>query len=201
MKIKVCGMRDQKNIAELEKILEVDFMGHIFVNKSPRFIGSKKVKSHLPTFGVFVNSSLDEIKKATVENNLDVIQLHGDESPTFSKSVNETIKPAVKVFSIAEKEDFDSTFEYEGCCTYFLFDTKTQLRGGSGIKFDWSLIYEYNGKTPFFLSGGISLKDVAAIKKIDHPQFYGVDINSGFEVEPGIKNIEQIKLFAKQLKS
>jgi len=201
MKVKVCGMSEKQNITALEKVPEVDFIGHIFVEKSPRFIGTNDGSSKLPSFGVFVNSSEDQIKEKANEYNLSFIQLHGDESPAFSKSTNDTIKPVVKVISVSEKEDFKKTKEYEGCCTYFLFDTKTKLRGGSGKKFDWSLINEYKGKTPFFLSGGISLNDVETIKNINHPQLYGVDINSGFEIKPGIKNIEEIKTFAKQLKS
>ena len=201
MKIKVCGIRDTQNIKALEKVSEIDFVGHIFTEKSPRFIGKIKVKSLIPSFGVFVNSSKGEIEKATYEYGLGYIQLHGDESPEFSRSINDSVKPVVKAFAISDKEDFDKTLDYEGCCTYFLFDTKTKLRGGSGEKFDWQFISEYKGKTPFFLSGGISPGDVKTIKEIQHPLLFGVDINSRFEVKPGIKNIEEIKTFAKQLKS
>ena len=201
MKIKVCGMKNKENIEALENVSEVDFIGHIFAEKSPRFIGNNVVQSNLPSFGVFVNASQQEIEKATSAFDLSFIQLHGDESPEFSKAINETLKPVVKVISISKKEDFHKTSDYEGCCTYFLFDTKTNLRGGSGKKFDWSLINEYNGKTPFFLSGGIHIEDVKAIEKIKHPLLYGIDINSGFEIEPGLKNIELIKSFAKQIKA
>jgi phosphoribosylanthranilate isomerase len=201
MKIKVCGMKDKHNIEALEKVREVDFIGHIFTEKSPRFIGRSQVKSHIPSFGVFVNSSKSEIEQAASEYDLSFIQLHGDESPEFSKSINESVKPVVKVFAISDKRDFEKTRDYEGCCTYFLFDTKTKLRGGSGEKFNWDLIKEYQGKTPFFLSGGISADDAQTIKEIQHPLLYGVDINSGFETKPGLKNIEEINLFAKELKS
>ena len=164
MKIKVCGMKDKENIEALEKVREVDFMGHIFTEKSPRFIGGNQVKSHISSFGVFVNSSKSEIEKAVLDYDLSYIQLHGDESPAFSRSINESVKPVVKVFAISNKQ-------------------------------------EYKGKTPFFLSGGISVDDAQAIKEIQHPLLFGVDINSRFEVKPGIKNIEEIKTFAKQLKS
>lgn len=194
-------MKNKQNIEALEKVSEVDFIGHIFVEKSPRFIGTNVASSKLPSFGVFVNASVDEIKEKTNKYNLSFIQLHGDESPAFSKSINDSIKPAVKVISVSEKEDLKIIKEYEDCCTYFLFDTKTKLRGGSGKKFDWNLINRYKGKTPFFLSGGISPEDVAAIKNINHPLLYGVDINSGFEIKHGIKDIGEIKTFAKQLKS
>lgn len=201
MKIKVCGMKDKQNIEALEKVSDVDFMGHIFVDSSPRFIKTNEATSTLPSFGVFVNSSTDEIKEKTKKYDLSFIQLHGDESPEFSRSINDSVKPVVKVFAISDKQDFEKTQEYEGCCTYFLFDTKTKLRGGSGEKFNWELIKEYGGKTPFFMSGGISSDDVQAIKEIEHPLLFGVDINSRFETKPGIKNIEEIKTFAKQLKS
>lgn len=201
MKIKVCGMKDKQNIEALEKVSDVDFMGHIFVDSSPRLIKTNEATSTLPSFGVFVNSSTDEIKEKTKKYDLSFIQLHGDESLEFARSINESVKPVVKVFAISDKQDFEKTREYEGCCTYFLFDTKTKLRGGSGEKFNWNLIKEYQGKTPFFLSGGISSDDVQAIKEIEHPLLFGVDINSRFETQPGIKNIEEIKTFAKQLKS
>jgi phosphoribosylanthranilate isomerase len=201
MKIKVCGMKDKQNIEALEKVSDVDFIGHIFVDSSPRFIKTNEVSSNLPSFGVFVNSSTNEIKENTKKYGLSFIQLHGDESPEFSRSINESVKPVVKAFAISDKQDFEKTQEYEGCCTYFLFDTKTKLRGGSGEKFNWDLIQEYEGKTPFFLSGGISSDDVQAIKEIEHPLLFGIDINSRFETQPGIKNIEEVKTFAKQLKS
>ncbi|PHR44616.1 MAG: N-(5'-phosphoribosyl)anthranilate isomerase [Fluviicola sp.] len=201
MKIKVCGMRDHQNIKALDEIREIDFIGHIFTKNSPRFIGGNQLKSHLPSFGVFVNSPKHEIENAASEYRLNYIQLHGDESPEFSKSINESVKPVVKVFAISDKQDFKKTRDYEDCCAYFLFDTKTKLRGGSGEKFNWNFINEYKGKTPFFLSGGISSGDVQAIKEIQHPLFFGIDINSRFETKPGLKNIEEINLFVKELKS
>jgi phosphoribosylanthranilate isomerase len=201
MKIKVCGMKDKQNIEALEKVSEVDYIGHIFAKQSPRFMDQNEGSSALSSIGVFVNSSREEIEKTTNKYDLSYVQLHGEEKPAFSKSINESIKPVIKAIAISEKDDFKKTDDYEGCCTYFLFDTKTKLRGGSGKKFDWNFINEYNGKTPFFLSGGIRLEDVDSIKNINHPLLFGVDINSGFEIEPGLKNIEEIKLFAKQLKA
>ncbi len=196
-------MKYPENIRELIK-LPIDYMGMIFYEKSPRYIYGlsgdelNTIPENIKLVGVFVNSDLQYIADNILQYSLDVIQLHGNESPEVCKELNELI-PVVKAFSIAEASDFILTKEYEGTCTYFLFDTKTPQYGGSGQKFDWNILNEYNGLTPFFLSGGISIDDVDAIKNIKHPRFTGIDLNSRFETALGLKNIQLLEQFIKQL--
>lgn len=205
MKIKVCGMRDPQNIEELAK-LHIDFMGMIFFERSARHVEQLTLydlDNSLPEttkrVGVFVNAELEAIMHKVNKYRLDYIQLHGKELPELCIEVSKTI-PVIKAFSISSAEDFKITAEYEGLCEYFLFDTKTPQHGGSGQKFDWELLKQYKGDTPFLLSGGISDNDVESIKKIEHPQFAGVDLNSRFETSPGLKNIELLKQFIKELR-
>jgi phosphoribosylanthranilate isomerase len=202
--IKVCGMRNSQNIADLAK-LNPDYMGFIFYAKSPRYVASlnKMVVSNLPAtiqkVGVFVNESIEKMHETALTYGLDVLQLHGNETTLECIQLQKEGFTIIKAFAIAKASDFKNTHTYEGCCDYFLFDTKTLQKGGSGKKFDWHLLTNYQGETPFFLSGGIDLDDVEVIKKIAHPKLYGVDINSKFETEPGLKDINKLKEFIKRL--
>lgn len=205
MRIKVCGMKYPDNIKALNK-LSIDFVGMIFYEKSPRYVDNLNPEDICDLFregkervGVFVNADMDYIIQMADKYSLDLIQLHGDESPDFCKEVNKRI-PVIKAFSISESSDFEKTKAYEGLCHYFLFDTKTPQYGGSGKKFDWNILNEYKGNTPFILSGGISVDDAETIKKMNHPQFFGIDLNSKFETEPGRKDITLLQQFIKQLK-
>lgn len=195
-------MKYPDNIRDLA-LLPIDFMGIIFYNKSPRFIGESDVMEIIPAnirrVGVFVNAEIHYIVQMTGRYNLDIIQLHGNESPDFCKELNKST-PVIKAFSIANSSDFEQTKQYEDIVNYFLFDTKTPQYGGSGQKFDWNILNEYKGNTPFFLSGGISIDDIHRIKEIKHPQLYGLDLNSRFETEPGLKDIQLLKQFIKELK-
>lgn len=204
MKIKVCGMKYPDNIKDLGT-LPIDFMGMIFYPKSPRYVETLTLpelnilSKRIERVGVFVNAHMDFIMEMTNRYNLDLIQLHGNESPEFCKELNKTL-PIIKAFSIANSSDIEQTKAYESLWGYFLFDTKTPQYGGSGQKFDWSVLETYIGKTPFFLSGGISIDDVNEIKKIKHPQFYGIDLNSKFEKEAGLKDISLLKQFIKEIR-
>ncbi|MBK5720423.1 phosphoribosylanthranilate isomerase [Dysgonomonas sp. Marseille-P4677] len=203
MKIKVCGMKYPDNIKDLGT-LPIHFMGMIFYQKSPRYVENlilpdlKILPDYIKRVGVFVNSDIDFILNKVNKYNLDLIQLHGNESPEFCKGLNRML-PIIKAFSIADSSDIDKTKAYDGLQGYFLFDTKTPQYGGSGQKFDWSILETYTGNTPFFLSGGISINDIDEIKKIKHPQFYGLDLNSKFEKEPGLKDITLLQQFIKEL--
>jgi len=201
-------MKYPQNIAELTE-LPIDLMGMIFYLKSPRYVDKlsdseiesiSQITTHatIDRVGVFVNEDIETIKQIIDTYLLDVIQLHGNESPEFCKELNKII-PVIKAFSISEISDLEQTKNYQGLWGYFLFDTKTPQYGGSGQKFDWSILDAYDGKTPFLLSGGIAVDDAEAIKAIKHPKFYGVDLNSRFEIEPGLKNIKQLKKFIKAL--
>lgn len=208
MKIKVCGIRYLDNIAELAE-LPVDMMGMIFYPQSPRYIGKLSspeigafiqytTKNGIDRVGVFVNEDIETVLETVDKYALDWVQVHGDESPQYVRELNKRI-PVIRALSISGKEDIEKTNDYKGLFGYFLFDTKTGSYGGSGKKFDWSLLDLYNGTTPFLLSGGISTDDADEILRIDHSKFYGVDLNSRFETEVGKKDITLLKKFIKKL--
>lgn len=197
MKIKVCGVREGQQIRELDGL--VDFLGFNFYPPSLRFCKEQLEKSNSSArTGVFVNSSLKEIRNRAQKENLRVIQLHGDESAQFCSELAEEFE-LIKVFRIKDKIDNHFIEKFAEHVSYFLFDTYSHTYGGSGKQFQWDVLNEYSGTVPFFLSGGIGPASVADIRKINHPLFVGVDINSCFETAPGIKNIEMIKRFKNEL--
>ncbi|MDR2122033.1 MAG: phosphoribosylanthranilate isomerase [Flavobacteriaceae bacterium] len=208
MKIKVCGMKDPHNILELAA-LPIDYIGLIFYSRSPRYAAGldARILEGLPEkirrVGVFVDEEPDSLWEKIAAYKLDCVQLHGKESVGYCKKIKEQ-EPSlsiIKAFNVSESSDFQKTEEYEEICSYFLFDTKTKQHGGSGEKFDWCILDSYQGKIPFFLSGGISLEDSDEIKKIRHPKLYGLDLNSRFESEPGLKNIQLVSNFIKNWKN
>ncbi len=197
-------MKYEENIKALSSI-EPNFIGFIFYKKSKRYAKNLTIEKmenaqqkKIIRVGVFVNESLETIISIGKQYELELIQLHGDELPNYCNQVQKHFKVS-KAFGVDEYFNFDKTQPYEPYCDYFLFDTKTNNYGGSGKKFDWSVLNNYAGQIPFFVAGGITPQDVVHLKAIQHPQFFGVDINSGFEIEPGLKNIEKIKTFKQQL--
>lgn len=203
MIIKVCGMRDAANIRELE-LLDIDWMGFIFYPGSPRYVGRSLdyIPSKVKKIGVFVDQDLQIVREKAKQNKLDAIQLHGSEPPRYCIDLHEEGYKVIKSFGIDEDGliPLAQLDAYEGKCDYFLFDRKTTLHGGSGRKFDWSRLSDYQGDTPFLLSGGISPEDVEEIKSFVHFWFAGIDINSRFEIEPAVKDIELIKKFIKEFR-
>jgi len=203
MKIKICGLKFESNILDLSK-LEPDYMGFIFWEKSKRLVtGSSPNLSQtkIKKTGVFVNADFEKIKDKVHVHKLEAIQLHGQESPEFCKKIKNLGVEIIKTFSIDENFNFNILEKYKLCSDYFLFDTKGKSPGGNGISFDWEILRNYNYEKKFFLSGGIGIESINAIKKIknlDLPLF-GVDINSKFEINPGKKNIELIKSFKRSL--
>lgn len=199
MIVKVCGMRDAENIRQLET-LGIDWMGMIFWPKSKRYVSMPPVylPQHVRKVGVFVDASLDAIRQHVEDYQLDIIQLHGQESPETLK----TLKPLtlIKAFNIATPEDLPKTEPYEGLADYFLFDTKGKSVGGNGEKFDWSVLDNYQGETPFLLSGGIGPEDMQDVKTFHHPKCIGIDLNSRFETEPGLKDITKLKQFLEAIR-
>ena len=197
--VKVCGMREAENIREVEA-LGIDLMGFIFWPKSSRYVSERP--AYMPQtakrVGVFVNEDIKQVKRIAEEYSLDVIQLHGSESPDYIRQLGsvcgDTIA-TVKAFNIATAADLDATKSYEGIVDYFLFDTKTPIPGGSGVQFDWSLLADYVGQTPFLLSGGIGPDDAERVKTFQHPKCIGIDLNSRFEISPGLKDVEKLKKF------
>ena len=202
--LKVCGMREAANIKELAA-LSPDFMGFIFYPPSSRFVSTidentiKSIPKKIRKVGVFVNENVLKIKDIAKNFRLDVIQLHGDESPDVCMKLKSEGYVVIKAFHIASADDFSETAEYEGTCDYYLFDTKTQGYGGSGMTFDWTFLDRYTGQTPFLLSGGIRLESVQDLWKLNHPKLAGFDINSGFEVKPALKDIDLVKKFKERM--
>ena len=203
--VKVCGMKYPDNIREVAA-LQPDFMGFIFYPKSPRYAEPLDVKSlkalpkTIKKIGVFVNENLENILTIAYKYKLDGVQLHGTELVEMCAELKAAGYIVIKAFPIAEAYNFKVTKDYEGACDYFLFDTKTDAYGGSGLKFNWSMLDEYVGNTPFLLSGGIADDDAEAILKIEHPSFAGIDLNSKFEVKPGLKDQQKLKQFLTELK-
>ena len=199
MIVKVCGMRDAENIRQLEA-LGIDWMGMIFWPKSKRYVSTPPVylPQHVRKVGVFVDASLDAIRQHVEDYQLDIVQLHGQESPETLK----VLKPLtlIKALNIATPEDLQKTVPYEGLADYFLFDTKGKSVGGNGEKFDWSVLDNYQGKTPFLLSGGIGSEDAQDVKTFHHPKCIGIDLNSRFETEPGLKDITKLKQFLEAIR-
>ncbi len=201
MKLKVCGMKYSQNITEIENLFP-DLMGFIFYEKSKRFFNLPEINlnNKVKRVGVFVNENIQEIKNKIKKYKLDYVQLHGEENVNFCNSLQPFVK-IIKVFKIDYNFNFKKTEEFEEVCDYFLFDTKSQLHGGSGKKFDWNLLKNYNCKKDFFLSGGIDISDIEEIKKIvnSYP-IAGIDINSKFELDNLEKDKEKINLLIKKLR-
>ena len=202
MKLKVCGMKLENNISEISK-LKPDFMGFIFWPKSKRFFNEKSIRisNKINKVGVFVNQDYDFILDKINNFKLDFIQLHGEEDYQFCKKIKTRCK-VIKVFNIESDFDFEILSSFESVCDYFLFDTKGDSYGGNGIKFDWKLLKKYPSKKPFLLSGGIDVTDFTEILKIKELKIplIGIDINSKFEFEPGLKNIKKVKELIKKMK-
>jgi phosphoribosylanthranilate isomerase len=203
LRIKVCGMKYSQNRHEVEK-LDVDFLGYIFYPPSKRFVGENPddglFNSEKPKVGVFVDENAFEILGLAKNLGFEWIQLHGKENPKTCSLLKKQGLKIIKAFSIDENFNFESTEPYSKVTHFFLFDTKTKKHGGSGKKFNWDILKNYKGHTPFFLSGGIGPDDVKSIKELNHPKLTGVDLNSGFEEEPGVKNIEKLVQFIKELR-
>lgn len=202
MKIKVCGMKYPENSKEIVE-LQPDFIGIIFYEKSPRFVAEKlDLKTNKSKkVGVFVNEPVETIISKVKDYNLDFVQLHGNESPAFAKELRSKGIRSIKAFQIHSEFEWKHLADFENHCSYFLFDSASKNHGGSGQQFDWNELKNYNGNTPFFLSGGIGIQDIEAIRNLTHPQLFAIDINSKFEHEPGIKNIELVKKMITETKT
>jgi phosphoribosylanthranilate isomerase len=209
MNIKVCGITNVKQLRQLDG-LNIDFAGLNFYPQSPRYAGRSIAKDELQDadfdlklVGIFVNSEYDHIMKIVEDYSLDIVQLHGDESPYLCEQVSEQVE-VIKTFRISDNNEGSIDYriaDFDEACDYYLFDTGGKDQpGGTGEKFDWSVIAAAKIEKPFFLSGGIKPADAALVKKFKHPDFFGIDINSGFEKEPGNKDMAQILQFLQDLK-
>jgi phosphoribosylanthranilate isomerase len=206
LKLKVCGMRQASNIAAVAE-LQPDYLGFIFYTKSPRFISEvsaeliKYVPSTIKTTGVFVDEDLERVKAYIFMYNLKAVQLHGQESVAYCEELKSTGVEVIKAFGIDENFDFSKLEGYLNAVDYFLFDTQTPAHGGSGKIFDWKLLTNYKFDKPYFLSGGIDLTHTTTIKNINDPRLYAVDVNSKFELEPGLKDVEKLRELFKEMNS
>lgn len=197
MKIKVCGMKEADNIRAVS-VLKPDYMGFICYAKSPRFVGDldaamlAELPAGLLKTAVFVNEESENIQKLIAKYQFDAVQLHGNETPEMCAELRKQVK-VLKAFGVDDAFDFSTLDAYVDKVDYFMFDTKTDYHGGSGKTFNWGIMDKYKLSTPFFICGGLSAENVAEVKRIEHPAFYGVDLNSRFETEPGVKDVERLK--------
>lgn len=226
MIIKVCGMRDAENIRQVAA-LGIDWMGFIFFPKSPRYVSQLSSNagiipdyssligktdndvsaSKVKRVGVFVDDMPQNIVTRVYNYKLDIVQLHGSENTVMIDNLRRTLDPDIhpnikimKALNINTADDVAKYKDYEGHVDYFLFDTKTPLKGGSGEQFDWSVLDAYDGKTPFLLSGGIGPDDAERIREFSHPQCIGIDLNSKFETSPAFKDVEKLRKFIEQVR-
>lgn len=206
LKIKVCGMRETTNILELVA-LKPDFVGFIFYDKSPRFVGEELDEKVLKNFpkqikkvGVFVNANIDYILRIVKKYDLGYAQLHGYETPDYCKILKSRGVNIIKAFSINKDFNFVSLNNYKPHCEYFLFDTKGENIGGNGMVFDWQILQRYDQEKPFFLSGGISLDNVEEVHQLEEMNMIGIDVNSKFEIKPALKDIEKLQILIESLR-
>jgi len=209
MNIKVCGITQLKQLQQLDG-LNIDFAGFIFHKDSPRYAGDKISKEQLQStdfdvkkVGVFVNASYEEIMQTVEDYGLDVVQLHGDETPELCEQLSEEVE-VIKAFAVGDGAVplDEMVADYDEVCDYYLFDTasKNGVGGGTGQQFDWKLVSKSKIEKPFFLSGGIGVDDAAKIKSFKHPDYFGIDVNSKFEKSPGVKDMALILQLKQGLK-
>jgi phosphoribosylanthranilate isomerase len=203
-KIKICGMKHPENILEIAAF-QPDYMGFIFYAQSPRNFENviPELDKSIQKVGVFVNASFEEIQEKATKYKLDLIQLHGDESPEFCLLLQQNKLKVIKSFNIDNTFNFNSLSNYFNCCNYFLFDTKGVNYGGNGTSFDWRILERYYLNKPYFLSGGIGLESLNDLKTFFQKDYakkcLAIDLNSKFEIEPGIKNPDTLKTFIQNL--
>lgn len=198
MKLKVCGMRDVENIKALIE-LKPDFMGFIFYDKSPRFVGNdldvelmNSIPREIKKVGVFVNATVDFILQNVRKYGLNYVQLHGNEMPDFCRNLRLKGVNIIKAFRVDNDFIFSQLNNYKPHVDFFLFDAKGDGYGGNGISFDWNILKKYDNQKPYFLAGGVSLENFDILENII-PQPYALDVNSKFEIEPALKDIEKLE--------
>ncbi len=197
IKLKVCGMREASNILAVAAA-QPDYMGFIFYEHSKRFVGSNfsiphALSPNIKRVGVFVNQKLDSLLTYVSNFKLDYVQLHGEETPEECKALKENKIGVIKVFSIDSQFDFNKTKRYQAYADFFLFDTKSEGYGGTGKLFDWNLLKNYDQQVPFFLSGGLSPVNIQNIKVLKDMNLQAIDVNSGVEVAPGLKDTKKVE--------
>jgi phosphoribosylanthranilate isomerase len=203
LKLKICGLREAENIQQVAQ-LSPDFMGFIFYKKSPRFVSPdfvrpSNISTSIQKIGVFVNEEVAEVFRISKHYNLNGVQLHGSEPVQDCKVLKDSGLVVIKVFSIDDEFDFQSVTAYKSVVDYFLFDTKGKAHGGNGYSFNWKKLAEYDQEIPFFLSGGLSTENIVGVKDLSGMNLIGLDVNSGVEVSPGLKDVSKIESLVKIL--
>ncbi|MCE1198117.1 MAG: phosphoribosylanthranilate isomerase [Marinilabiliales bacterium] len=209
MIVKVCGLKDPANHAAVAALPGVDLTGMIFYPASPRFVQlppdafetGKETTTH--RVGVFVQEEVERVLELQERYRLEFLQLHGNESVDYVKELRKRMPAGTKIikaFAVKSEESLALTHPFHGICDYFLFDTPGPGHGGTGRQFDWSVLEQYVGETPFLLSGGIAPEHLSVLYTFDHPRWAGIDLNSRFETEPGIKDIEKLSQFIAQFR-
>jgi phosphoribosylanthranilate isomerase len=209
MRIKVCGLTDVNQVAQLDE-LGIQFGGFIFYPRSPRYVYNsltsqqiKKIKGKINKVGVFVNADQEDVLRTIDDCGLYLAQLHGDETPKYCERISEYIT-VVKAFQVSSPEEIAwRIHEYQDVVDMFLFDTPGIGYGGTGKKFDWRGLKDVDIKKPFFLSGGIGPEDDQAVKDFTNfpiaKDLFSLDINSRFEIKPGVKDLDKVQKFANQI--
>ena len=202
MIIKVCGMKEAENIRTIAQA-DIQWMGFIFYPKSVRYYTAPSIDlpPKIKRVGVFVDAPLNEMLQKSTCFRLDYLQLHGHDSPALCRNAQASGVKIIKAIPIEKQEDLFQTEMYAACVDYFLFDTKCSGFGGSGKRFNWSLLEGYQGDIPFLLSGGLAPDSLEALRAFVHPRCIGIDLNSGFEITPGIKDYALLNEFINQLKT
>ena len=207
LKIKVCGMRDPANIRAVTA-LGIDYIGFIFYRESPRYAlplpgeAVEAVPPHVKKVGVFVDDNPCTVTSRMEKYGLQIAQLHGDETPAYCRRIREeTGAQIIKAFGIAGAPDLKELESYRGAADYFLFDTRSSERGGTGRSWQHSLLADYPLDIPWFLSGGIGMEILDELPSLKLPGLYGLDLNSRFEKSPGLKDVNKLKTFLEKLRS
>jgi len=204
MKFKVCGLFNEENIYQVAR-LNPDYIGHIFWEKSVRYVrnNTPKLKKEIKKTGVFFNSSFESVVHKIKAHDLQCVQLHGDESIQFCKKILDNGTQVIKSFRVDDNFDFSILKSYDDYCDLFLFDSKSQLPGGTGNSFNWKILEKYKLKKEFFISGGIGIHSIDSLFelfKMDLP-IYGIDVNSKFEDDMYLKKIDELKIFIETIKN
>ncbi len=206
MKLKVCGLTNEKNIQEIIKNAHPDYLGFLFYPNSSRYVIGRlepddisNISGNIQKTGIFVNSPTNWVMKQAEKYNLSALQLHGEESPAYCEKLKSEGFEIIKVFKIKDEMDFLRMSSYLSVADSFLFDTAGKFRGGNGIKFNWNILKSYKHDMPYFLSGGIRPEDANPINTIQDPRLIGIDINSGFEIQPGIKDPAKVQSFKNKI--
>lgn len=196
-------MRDKENILDVASVAP-DYLGFIFYKASPRYVGDdfempKGIEPRIKRVGVFVNESTEAIVLLVKEHQLDAVQLHGEEPPAQCQNLKTQGVEVIKVFSVDDNFSFDGLVPYVSVVDYFLFDTKGKWHGGNGVPFDWQTLKNYKSAVPYFLSGGISADNISQINQLQDSRLMAIDINSGVEARPGLKDMNKLKECLKRL--